>query len=369
MGAEAKRLKVLCFSVYPYLGPSVRHRIFSYQHLLRQQNIDLTVYSLISESLYRQRRRFGLLATLYKLTSLLCAVVLLFIKVMQVWRYDVIVIHREAFPLGPPIFEKLIYYMNSNIIFDLDDAIWDPPSFEVDQRKLLWDPRRVEKVMRMSKVVIAGNQYIADYANQYCDQVEIIPTVFENNYSKPDDLQQRQTESTVRLLWIGGLGNAVYLERLTTILRELDTKHDFELLLVGGEDIYDLDFPDTFCKRQLWTADAERAALTKSDIGLMPLVNKKFELGKCAFKIIQYFSAYMPVVASPVGMNEEVVKDNNNGFLADTEQQWKQSLEALIEDRELRKHMALNARNDYEQRFKPSVQVLNWEKVIRGIAK
>ncbi len=62
----------------------------------------------------------------------------------------------------------------------------------------------------------------------------------------------------------------------------------------------------------------------------MPLDDTPWERGKCGYKLIQYMACGLPVVASPVGVNEEIVSHGENGFLADTLEEWKQSLERLV---------------------------------------
>jgi len=151
-GTQVK--SILCFAVYPELGPSVRHRIFSYQALFKQQGIRLDVHSLISNSFYLKRRKPGVVGLFYKVILLFWAIIKLFVAMLFSKRYDVIIIHREAFPLGPPFFEILLCKLNKKVVFDLDDAIWHPPSFDVNQRKLWWDERRVEKLFqRLIKIV------------------------------------------------------------------------------------------------------------------------------------------------------------------------------------------------------------------------
>jgi len=357
---------ILCFAVYPELGPSVRHRIFAYQALFEQHDVRLHVHSLISNRLYLNRRKPGVLGLVYKSSLLLFAMIKLVIAILLSKRYDVIIIHREAFPLGPPFFETLLCKLNSKVVFDIDDAIWHPPSFDVNQRQFWWDERRVEKIMRAVNGVVVGNEYLARYARQFNDRVLIIPTTYQNDFSAIEsDIQVRRNDSEIKILWIGGLGNAEYLTPILNVVKALSENHPVRLVVVGGEDIHDLDIDQSICSKHIWSKEIEQQVLRQCHIGVMPLVNKEFELGKCAFKLVQYFSAALPVVASPVGMNLDVVEKNKNGFLADSQSEWLESLNTLVTDRAMREKMGLDAYHIYRQSFCPQAQIGHWLNMVK----
>jgi glycosyltransferase involved in cell wall biosynthesis len=86
-----------------------------------------------------------------------------------------------------------------------------------------------------------------------------------------------------------------------------------------------------------WSKETQARDLVSADIGLAPLPDNRFTRGKCGFKILQYAAARLPVIASPVGVNRELVEEGETGFLATDNQQWKQSLNKLINSGELRK--------------------------------
>jgi len=177
-------------------------------------------------------------------------------------------------------------------------------------------------------------------------------------------MQSRRDDSVIKVLWIGGLGNAEYLTSVLSVIKDLSKTFSVKLIVVGGEDIYDLDIEDDICEKRIWNMGVEQEVLRQCHIGIMPLVNKDFELGKCAFKLIQYFSAALPVVASPVGMNVDVVETNVNGFLADSDSEWMDALHRLVSDASLRETLGVNAHSSYQKQFSPESQLSNWMKVI-----
>jgi glycosyltransferase involved in cell wall biosynthesis len=83
----------------------------------------------------------------------------------------------------------------------------------------------------------------------------------------------------------------------------------------------------------------------------MPLNNTEIELGKCAFKAIQYMSLGIPAVVSPVGANCSVVNDGINGYWADSDDQWYTALEKLILNTSIRIQMGKLAREKMQEQF------------------
>jgi glycosyltransferase involved in cell wall biosynthesis len=74
-------------------------------------------------------------------------------------------------------------------------------------------------------------------------------------------------------------------------------------------------------------------------------------MGKAGFKLLQYMAAGLPVVASPVGFNRELVRHGVNGFLADSAEEWERYLTQLLNDRDLRRRMGQQGRQLVEKEF------------------
>ena len=83
--------------------------------------------------------------------------------------------------------------------------------------------------------------------------------------------------------------------------------------------------------------------INKFDVGIMPLYSTPWELGKCSFKLIQYMGCSVAVLASPVGMNNEVVLNNYNGYLVE-DGKWFSYIEKYILDIGLAEAHGLNGK-------------------------
>jgi glycosyltransferase involved in cell wall biosynthesis len=275
--------------------------------------------------------------------------------------YDGVIIHREIFPLGPPLVEQWVTRRHGRVWFDLDDAMWHAPSNPVYQRALLFhDPQRVARIMAGCTRVIAGNAYIRQYALQFNENVTVIPTSFDDLAPPP-----APENSPPVVVWIGNLGNASYLAPIVATLERVCHEHPFTLRLIGGEDIASIESSRLRIERLAWNRDREAAWLLESDVGIMPLPSNEFEQGKCAFKLIQYFSAGLPAVASPVAMNVEVIDDGVNGYLAGSLDEWGRCLLALLRDPERRRRMGAAARATYQAHFTRRTAAERWLEVLR----
>ncbi len=359
---QRPKLRVVCFSPYPAEAPSVYHRVWAYRHLWGRRGVDLTLWPFMSDRFYGIRRTFGPLATLRKAFHFALSTLVLLCRIFWVRRYDRVIIHREVFPLGPPILERLVTSLHPDVTYDLDDAMWHPPSNPVNQRRLLQDEERVGKIMRSCKRVVAGNQYIRDYALGYTSRVFVIPTPYDD-LALPASRRARKNEKPI-VVWIGNLGNAQYLEPILPALEEVHSKQPFVLRLIGGADIEDVASDSLPIERLAWHRDKEARWLQESDVGIMPLHQNDFEQGKCAFKIIQYFSAGVPAVASPVGMNSQVITPGVNGYLASTRDEWVECLSALLRDASKRGEMSARAREAFRAAYTREINADRWLRLL-----
>lgn len=363
--AVAPALRILCLSFYPASGPSVRHRIRAYEKVFSAAGVVLTLKAFLTEALYRRRRRFGIAAGAYKVAAFIFCLLRLAARMALVRNYDLVIIHREAFPLGGAFFERLVVRLNSNTIFDFDDAIWAPMPLAVNQRRRWWDPNRVSDTISACRAVVAGNEYLQAYARKYCRDVEVIPTPYPDLGGGAPVMNH--AASLPIIVWIGNVGNEEYLSMLSLPLRRLAKRFDFIFRVIGSCDVMSLHLDGVRVETLEWCEDKESEWLLQCSIGVMPLEDREYERGKCSFKLVQYFSAGMPVVASSVGMNADVVRNGENGFLARTDEEWHDALASLLEDGDRRRRMGASAYASYRERFTPEINGRRWLQFLRRL--
>jgi glycosyltransferase involved in cell wall biosynthesis len=340
-------MNVLILAPYPRgAAPSQRFRFEQYIDALAERGIRCTFQSFWDNATWEILYKKGHAAS--KLFGFARGWLRRFALIFSLRRFDVVLIHREAAPLGPPLIEWLIAKVfRKKIIYDFDDAIWLPNVSSSNKLAayLKWHSK-VASICRWSWKVSCGNAYLADYARRYNPNVVVVPTTVDTSYHQGVG-QTSTAKNNVVVGWTGSLSTNVYLESLEDVLSRLAERCDFEFVVISNQPPL-LRFPHRFVK---WSKDTEVEDLAQLSIGVMPLPADEWSKGKCGFKLIQYLSLGIPAVASPVGVNPEIVLPSVTGFLATTPNEWTDALAALIKDEGLRQRLGENGRRHIEQRY------------------
>ncbi len=268
------------------------------------------------------------------------------LMILQARKYDVVVLQGEAMPYVPAILESLLSIAGVPYVVDFDDAIFHyydkNPNWVI--RTLLG--RKIAKVVRRSACVFAGNNYLADYARQAeASRIELVPTVVDSDrYSVADIDSDRFTVG-----WIGSPGSSRYLSVVADALEEIGREERTCLTLVGAGG--DFQIQGIATTKVAWTEETEVQCMQNFNVGIMPVPDDPWARGKCGLKLIQYMACGLPVVASPVGVNTEIVEHGVNGFLAGTEQEWVSALETLRSQPQLAKQMGEFGRAKVEKDY------------------
>jgi glycosyltransferase involved in cell wall biosynthesis len=260
-------------------------------------------------------------------------------------KYDLVWIEKELLPWLPSGFEQFFLRYNIPYVLDYDDAVFH----YYDQHKLRWVrfllANKHRQLMRRAALVIAGNQYLADYADSVgAKHVALLPTAIDlERYPTP----LPKNAAIPNVGWIGQRSSSHFLYAYSSLFENLASENIAHFSAVGI-DTSALNLPMTAIP---WKEDTEVESIASFDIGIMPLIDGAFERGKCGYKLIQYMACGLPVIASPVGVNCQIVEHGINGFLAENIEQWDQSLRLLLADKQLRQHMGQAGRNKVEQYY------------------
>ncbi len=340
----------------------MRHRICSYRAHWEAAGGTLTIKPFLTRALFERRLTFGPLATHFKSAHMAFCTARLLVRLATVSNYDVVIIHRECFPLGGAWFEKAIARLNPCTIFDVDDALWLPMPLMVNQRSFLWDPERVAQTISACAAVVAGNAYLRSYAGPRNALVKVIPTPYRDlGGAAAVDAPGK----VPIIVWIGNVGNEEYLELVREPLERLAREHAFVLRIIGSREATRVRMAGVKIEVLEWREEREREWLLECAIGIMPLHDRDYERGKCSFKLVQYLSAGMPVVASPIGMNTDVVADGETGLLAATPEEWYRALGRLLADPALRRSMGARGYETYRRRFTHAANAELWLQLFR----
>ncbi|MBI1869915.1 MAG: glycosyltransferase family 4 protein [Chlamydiae bacterium] len=333
--------KILFFTQGPFENASSRVRVYQFLPGLESYGYQCQVLPALPE---KEFHRYYLDSTFLGKCSFFGKMGLERIKhLFQLGGYDIIFLQREIFPCLPPFFEKIISLKAKKVVFDFDDAI-----FFSKRKPWLsgFQEFKIRRIMGWSDLVLAGNETLASFALDSHSNVHLLPSAVDTRRYVPLDKQVKSSELVI--VWMGSPSTLHYLEEIRPVLEELSRETPFQLRVIGACPSSDWGMGAKFIP---WDWKTEVQYLQTSDVGIMPLKDGLWERGKCGYKLLQYMACGLPVVASPVGVNQEIVEEGVNGFLAKDEKEWKKKLILLLKDASLRKKLGEAGRKTVEERY------------------
>jgi glycosyltransferase involved in cell wall biosynthesis len=255
---------------------------------------------------------------------------------------DLVWISRDLVQ-GYATFERLVRRPR---ILDVDDAIWLSRPFGKYGQP--W-------VARGMDAVIAGNDYLADYYSRYCKTIYILPTALDTERYTPRP-SVADSENRFVIGWTGLRSNYKYLEMIEPVLKRFLEEHrNAQLMLVSNQPWASTLLPPDRIRFCPWTPQDETRLLHEMTVGLMPLPDEPWTRGKCSFKMLQYMASGLPVIVSPVGMNQQVLEKGQVGMAAQTADQWLDALESLYRGRDVGRKMGQTGRQVVEKHYAVSI--------------
>lgn len=356
-------MKVLALSPIPEEGAGCRFRVSQYIPYLRSAGFDVTV------SPFYSREYFGFIYRpgnyLRKATGFVALTWRRFRELFSIRQYDLVLLYREAIPIGPPLVERWIKRLGIPIVYDFDDAIFLPAVSEANKAfSFLKSPKRASQILKISDQVSVGNEFLASYARRFNSHVTVIPTAVDTNRFAPRRDAPPAVGRTLVVGWIGSPTTFQYLEGLKAVLATVAARHPFTLKVSGaGRPV---DFSGVDVEVVPWSMADEVKLFNTCDIGVYPLTDDDWSRGKCGFKAIQCMACGVPVVAAAVGVNREIITHGVDSMLASTPQEWIDHLSRLLTDADLRQRMAIAGRRTIQARYSLDVTAPQLAGVLRA---
>jgi glycosyltransferase involved in cell wall biosynthesis len=309
-------------------------RCYQYQAPLAQEGIEMEILPLFGDdyvqALYSQTGRGA---------ATLSAFARRFRRLLDISGYDAIWIEKEMLPWLPAFMELALLPRHSTIILDFDDAVFHRYDMHASAVVRAVFGHKLDRLMARADLVLAGNAYLADRARSAgAPKVSIVPTVVDLNRYQP--LPPRVPD-VVTVGWIGSPNTAHYLSMVKPVINALERESPLKAVAIGARPDQVAGSPFTAVA---WTEESE----VDSD--------SPWERGKCGYKLIQYMALGLPVVASPVGVNVELLAGGGNGFLAASDHEWKKAISTLISNPDLRRSMGRAGRKLVESHYSVASQ-------------
>ena len=325
-------IKVLALALYGPLAASNRYRIGQYVPGLSKLGIELQICHLLDDDYLRARFSGDQLPIKSMVKKGLE-------RLKRLWSsgdFDVIILQCELIPLMPGWLECAL--IRKPYVYDFDDAFY--LKYRTGRLRFLSPllSGKFDVVMAGAFAVTAGNRVLLDYAKKHNPNSEYLPTVVDTSRYLPE-MDSRGTD-TFTIGWIGSPSTAPYLVELVEPLAKLGQEGPVRLIVIGGKAP---EIPNIEVVEIDWSEHTEIELINSFDVGVMPLPNDDWTRGKCAFKLVQYMACAVPVIASPVGANIDVV-NTDCGLFAETPHQWKDAFSLLRDDPTIRANMGAAGR-------------------------
>jgi glycosyltransferase involved in cell wall biosynthesis len=342
-------------------SPSQRYRLEQWEPLLRDRGVEITYAPFEDEELHALVYKPGLIGKKLQLVTRNLARRLSLVG--RVKDYDLVYIMREAALLGPPIFEKLIHQRRVPIVFDFDDAVFvsyrSPSNGYLSYLKFA---SKTKTICRLASHVMVGNPYLAEYARQVNDRVTVIPTTIDTDKYRVSQHSEQNGPPVIG--WTGSYSTVQHLDTLRGALKKLAERESFRLRVIGTPNY---ECAPSEVEAMPWRADTELEDLSAIDIGVMPLPDDRWSKGKCGLKALQFMALGIPTVCSPVGVNTDIIQDDENGFIAGTEDEWVEKLSRLLRSAELRRRLGQAGRATVEEKYSAITQTPRVYEIFKSV--
>jgi glycosyltransferase involved in cell wall biosynthesis len=270
-------------------------------------------------------------------------------------QFDAVLLQRK---LLDPWEARLLRRHAKRIVYDIDDAVM------YHNRPVSWlsrwrTSRRFRATARILDHVVTGNEYLAGIFRQEGRSVTVLPTVVDPaRYI----VKRHVPTPAPRLVWIGSRSTLPYLRQsLPALAVAAKRVPGLSLITIADETLTDAPLP---IEHRPWSTDTEAESLAAGDIGIAPTPTDRWTLGKCGFKIVQYMAAGLPVIASPVGANAELVRENQTGYLPTSDEAWADAIARLSSDIGLRQQLGHQGRQRVEAELCLARVADEWVKLL-----
>lgn len=306
-------MKITMWTRYSQLGASSRLRFFQFVPLLQQYGIEAECCPFFDDR-YLQELYAGKKRSFFRTAGY-------YLRRRSQMKQDVpgtpAVIEYELLPYLPFFMERT-FLRNHPYILNFDDAV------DLKYEKLPFLKQKFPRLIAQAAGIITANDVLLEKYRILNDNIIKLPTV------PPEIITPgREKPEKFTVIWTGTPVTYRFLYERRAALQLAAKKLPFDLLIVGGDPAMPIE--NVSCTYIPWSPDSEADALMRAHAGIMPLPDTRFARGKSAYKLLCYLRAGIPGIASPVGENNKVITHGINGFLADSDSQWCDALQALAD--------------------------------------
>jgi glycosyltransferase involved in cell wall biosynthesis len=341
---EKKKILVICPHPVGY-APGQRLKYEQYFDSFKQAGYEVTVSPFMSESFQKIVYQKG--KYLQKAFWTIAGYATRVRDLFRIKRYDIVYVFLWVAPFAPPVFEKLARRLARKLVYDIDDLVFlNPPSSSNPFVHYLRSPLNHISLMKSADHVITCTPYLDQFVRKYNKNTTDISSTINT------DLYRPKTDYSVKdkfvIGWSGSHSTSKYLHLLDDVFINLAKEYKFKLVVMGDPRF---SLPGVDVEAIPWNEAYETEVISKFDIGVYPLPNEEWVLGKSGLKALQYMALGIPTIATSIGTIHRIIENGQNGFLVNSMEEWKAKIETLLNNEGLRKEIGGKAAATVEESY------------------
>ncbi|MBT3921694.1 MAG: glycosyltransferase family 4 protein [Nitrospina sp.] len=357
-----KRILVIC--PFPYgVAAGQRLKYEQYFDYWKENGYDVTMSPFLDLKTWKILYKPGNYTT--KIVGVLRGYFIRICDIFRIQHYDIVYVFMWVTPFGTSFFERLCRLLSKKLVYDIEDNVLVEKSNNINPFvKKLKSAGKTEHLIKTADHVITS----APFLNEHCLGINekktctFISSSIDTNLFLPANSYSNDHKVVVG--WTGTFSSKVYLDLLRNVFIELNKRCEFRFRVIGN---FEYELPGVDLEVIQWTKENEVADMQGIDIGVYPLFQNEWVLGKSGLKAIQYMAFGLPVVATNVGTTPTIIKHYENGCLVKTENDWVDTLEALINNPELRGKLGKAARKTVINKYSQDVIKLQYLLILNEL--
>jgi len=287
------------------------------------------------------------------------------LDIFRVYQYDLIYVHMWVTPFGSSMVERIFRSLSTLLVYDIEDNVLMEKSNELNPFvKIFKSPRKINYLIKTADHVITSSPFLNDYClrinrNKSCTYIS---SSVDTDRFLPANCYKNEKKVTIG--WTGTFSSKIYLDLLSNVFAQLNKRIDFKLRVIGN---FQYEFPGIDLEVIQWTKEKEVEDLQGIDIGIYPLEQNQWVLGKSGLKAIQYMAFGLPTVATDIGTTPIIIRHMGNGWLVKTDEEWIDALEMLVKNPELRRNIGEAARLTVLENYSNQVIKLTYLSILNKL--
>lgn len=272
----------------------------------------------------------------------------------QKYHVDAVVLPRVHYPveqrLRGAIWFKKLHDAGITVLYEMDDDLFS----EDFERRLVNHKGYNAKSARERRGNImhtiqqcdgmtVSSQRLATMARQHVDiPIRVVPNFIDLRWFHEIQKGSKREVPGLTVGWAGGARPDEDLEQMAEAWAILADRYPAVTFVVQGHHakvIYDKVPNERIAMIDWLPIDGYPAGMKNMDIGCCPLSDTKFNRAKTYIKAMEFAAGSAPVVASPT-VYSQIIEHGVDGYIAETVDDWVESLSLLIEDYSHRRQVA-----------------------------